>query len=42
MPGPGGHHVYVCGPPDWTDAVLREARAGGVPSERPHTERFAW
>ncbi|MFG2044691.1 ferric reductase-like transmembrane domain-containing protein [Dactylosporangium sp. NPDC048998] len=42
VPGVAGHHVYVCGPQGWTDAVLREARAAGVRPERLHTERFAW
>ncbi|MDG6106483.1 ferredoxin reductase family protein [Dactylosporangium aurantiacum] len=36
------HDVYVCGPDAWTDAVLRAARALGVPPARLHRERFAW
>jgi ferredoxin-NADP reductase len=36
------HHVYVCGPDAWTDAVLAAARAAAVPAERLHTEQFSW
>ncbi|BFU44401.1 ferric reductase-like transmembrane domain-containing protein [Krasilnikovia sp. MM14-A1004] len=36
------HHVYVCGPDPWTDAVRAAARAAGVPADRIHTEQFAW
>lgn len=32
--------VYVCGPSRWTQLVLREARAAGVPAHRIHAERF--
>jgi predicted ferric reductase len=34
--------VYVCGPQPWMAAVLRAARALGVPEEHLHTEQFAW
>ncbi len=34
--------VYVCGPPLWMAAVLRAARALGVPEQQLHTEQFAW
>ena len=34
--------VYVCGPPEWMDAVERTARHAGVPDEQLHLERFAW
>jgi len=34
------HHVYVCGPDLWTDAVRLAARAAGVPASRIHYERF--
>ncbi|WP_084637225.1 ferric reductase-like transmembrane domain-containing protein [Neomicrococcus aestuarii] len=34
--------VYVCGPSAWTDAVIADAKAAGLPSESLHTERFSW
>jgi len=34
--------LYICGPQDWTDAVLLEAHAAGVPDDRIHVERFDW
>jgi predicted ferric reductase len=42
VPGIERHQVYVCGPDDWTSAVVRETRTAGVPAQRLHTERFAW
>jgi predicted ferric reductase len=33
--------VYVCGPPRMTEAVVRAARALGVPALQIHAERFA-
>ncbi len=36
------HHVYVCGPDPWTDAVRAAARTAGVAADRLHTEQFAW
>ena len=36
------HHIYVCGPDPWTDAVRAAARTAGVPADRLHTEQFAW
>jgi predicted ferric reductase len=36
------HHVYICGPPQWTEAVRAAARSAGVPRDRLHTELFAW
>lgn len=36
-----GHHLYVCGPNAFMDAVLDGARAGGWPDDRLHSERFA-
>lgn len=33
--------LYVCGPQVWTDLVVAEARAAGVPEHRIHQERFA-
>lgn len=35
------HDVYVCGPPAWMDAVLRDLRTAGFPSSRIHRESFA-
>lgn len=32
--------LYVCGPPAWSDLVVRDARAEGVPEHRIHLERF--
>ncbi len=32
--------VYVCGPPAMTEAVVRSARALGVPRAQVHAERF--
>jgi len=34
--------LYVCGPPPWTDAVVRDARAAGLPDSQLHVERFDW
>ena len=34
--------IYICGPRPWTDAVVRDARAGGVPQKQIHYERFDW
>jgi predicted ferric reductase len=34
--------VFVCGPDDWTDAVVRSARRLGVPDEQVHLEQFSW
>ena len=34
--------LYVCGPPAWADAVVRDARAAGLPAARIHLERFDW
>jgi ferredoxin-NADP reductase len=34
--------LYVCGPQAWTDLVVRDARAMGVPDHQIHTERFDW
>lgn len=35
------HDVYVCGPPAWMDAVLRDLRTAGFPPSRIHRESFA-
>ncbi|HSP74930.1 MAG TPA: ferric reductase-like transmembrane domain-containing protein [Cryobacterium sp.] len=34
--------VYVCGPRRWTDEVVRDARAAGLPTRQIHCERFDW
>lgn len=34
--------LYVCGPPAWTDLVIRDARAAGLPQAQVHAERFDW
>lgn len=34
--------VYICGPRKWTDIVVRESRAAGLPSHQIHFERFDW
>ncbi|WP_295825914.1 ferric reductase-like transmembrane domain-containing protein [uncultured Microbacterium sp.] len=33
--------LFVCGPGDWTDLVVAEARAAGLADRRIHVERFA-
>lgn len=34
--------VYVCGPREWSEAVLDDARACGVPQDQLHVEEFVW
>lgn len=34
--------LFVCGPEEWTDAVVRAARRAGLPKEQLHQERFSW
>ncbi|TFC00997.1 oxidoreductase [Cryobacterium adonitolivorans] len=34
--------LYVCGPQSWTDLVIRDARAVGLPEQQIHVERFDW
>ena len=34
--------VYVCGNPDWMDAVIAAATAAGVPAASIHHERFSY
>jgi len=34
--------LYVCGPQSWTDLVIRDARAAGLPEQQIHVERFDW
>lgn len=34
--------VYVCGPRDWADLVVQDARDCGAPAGQIHHERFSW
>ncbi|WEO78895.1 ferredoxin reductase family protein [Cryobacterium sp. SO2] len=34
--------LYVCGPQAWTDLVVRDAKAAGLPDRQIHVERFDW
>jgi predicted ferric reductase len=34
--------LYVCGPQTWTDAVVADAKASGLPAHQIHMERFDW
>ncbi|MDQ4489152.1 ferredoxin reductase family protein [Sinomonas sp. ASV486] len=34
--------IYVCGPRDWSDAVLADAKASGAADAQLHRERFDW
>jgi predicted ferric reductase len=34
--------LYICGPAAWSDLVVEDARAAGLPSHQIHTERFDW
>ncbi len=34
--------VYVCGPPAWTDLVVRDLRSAGVAQDQTHVETFRW
>lgn len=34
--------LYICGPSAWTDLVVRDAKAAGLPDQQIHTERFDW
>ncbi|RFA07600.1 oxidoreductase [Subtercola boreus] len=34
--------LYVCGPQSWTELVIRDARAAGLPEKQLHVERFDW
>jgi predicted ferric reductase len=41
-PDAAGADVFVCGPQQWSELVIADARASGVPSEAIHYERFSW
>lgn len=34
--------VYVCGPAAWSEAVIEDVKAAGVPATQIHYERFDW
>jgi ferredoxin-NADP reductase len=34
--------LYVCGPEEWTAAVVRTATRAGVPADQIHVENFRW
>jgi predicted ferric reductase len=36
------HDVFVCGPGPWSDAVVADIRAAGVPPTALHVENFDW
>lgn len=38
--GTAGYDAYVCGPPAWMDAVVRDLKQAGLPAARIHTESF--
>ena len=42
VPDLADHDVFVCGDPRWMAAVEHAARAGGVPREHLHVERFSY
>ncbi|RZU76101.1 putative ferric reductase [Micromonospora kangleipakensis] len=42
VPDIAQHDVFVCGPDEWMQTVVRAARQVGVPAEHIHLERFTW
>jgi ferredoxin-NADP reductase len=34
--------LYICGPRQWTEAVVNDARSAGLRSRQIHYERFNW
>lgn len=42
FPRLGDSDLYICGPTNWLDEVVADARAHGVPEHRIHAERFDW
>ena len=42
VPDVAERDVYLCGPRVWTDLVLRDLRAAGVPEHHIHLENFGW
>jgi predicted ferric reductase len=42
LPDLAERDVFVCGPPAWTDALVRSLLAAGLPAAQLHLETFAW
>ena len=42
VPDVAERDVYVCGPRPWTQLVVRDLRAAGVPEHHVHLENFGW
>jgi predicted ferric reductase len=42
LPDLAERDAYVCGPPAWTDSLVRSLLAAGLPAEQLHLENFAW
>lgn len=42
VPHLAAYDIYVCGPQQWSRALLDDARASGVPAEQLHVEEFVW
>jgi predicted ferric reductase len=42
VPGVADSDLYVCGPREWAEGVIAEARAAGLAPEQIHHERFDW
>jgi predicted ferric reductase len=42
IPDIASRDIFVCGPPAWTKAVIRAARANGAARDQIHTEDFGW
>ncbi len=42
VPDVAQRDVFVCGPRPWTELVLRDLRAAGVPEHHIHLENFGW
>ena len=42
VPDVADRDVYLCGPRPWTELVLRDLRAAGVPEHHIHLENFGW
>lgn len=42
VPDLSDHDVFLCGPLEWTRAMVRLLTQGGVAAEHIHTESFAW
>ena len=42
VPDLDDHDVFVCGPGPWSDALVADLRAAGVPPTALHVENFSW